>query len=398
MKKWIHRHRLSVPDTKAWKRGLPLALGVFVFIISGCASVQSRFDQAQKKGTIEAYERFLQTKPKGSYAQKARVSLERLRFEKATAARDEAALERLLAKPEFPKNDWVAKARETLAEIKADRLRTNESMAGYSDFYAKFGDTDAAKGLSGAYDAFYGRFALSAPDLESSLGYLTRFPDGTHAEAVRRRAEPIWWTQNAAKADTAAYQQYLDLFPAGEHRAQVGDILEKRMWEEAEKTATDADLYLAYLERFPRGRHQASARDCVDWSMAEDKGPKGIRTYMDVHPKGKFADRGQKILKSAETVTEEMETRIWDAVWAKVKSTMRGSPGMSGESIITGWISAGKTYLSYRGVVKKGGQARVLLSDHSRYEMDGTVYTYVDKQWFPVYEHYFAKKKKKKQK
>ena len=383
-------------------KGSPLkryfvSLMALCIMISGCASIKTQFDTAQSEGSVAAYEKFLSKNPKGPYTTTARKALERLRFKDAIASENEEKLETLLANTKYPENDYVGEAKEVLAKLKATRLIENESMEGYHSFYSKFGDTIAAKELENSFDEFYGRFALSNNKLNNYVRYISRFPKGKFVTDARKRGEAIWWSEKSSTAGTKDYQKYLDLFPNGAHHSHVQEVLEKMMWSEAENTATDADLYLSYLERFPEGPHNSQARDCVDWSMAEKRCPEGIRSYLEMHPQGRFASRGQQILQSAEQVDDELKTRLWDGVWAQVKSAL-GQSTYGGQTMtVSGLISLGKTFLSYRGVVNEGGQARVLLNNHSTFEMSGTVYEYYEGDWFPVYGRIFKTKERKNQ-
>ena len=359
--------------------------------------MKTQFDTAQSKGSIAAYKTFLSNNPKGRYATTAHKELERLHFKDAIASENEEKLETLLANTKYPKNDYIADAKEVLAKLKAIHLIENESMEAYQSFYSKFGDTIAAKELEDSFADFYGRFALSNNKLNDYVGYISRFPKGKFVTEARKKGEVFWWLEKSNTANMKDYQEYLDIFPNGAHRSQVREVLEKMMWSEAENTATDTDLYFSYLERFPEGPHNIAARECVDWSMAEKRGPEGIRSYLEMYPKGRFSLRGQQILQSAEQVDEGLKTRLRDAVWADVKSALGQMSYGDQTKNVRGWINSGKSSLSYRGVVNEGGQARVLLDNYSTFEMSGTVYEYYEGDWFPIYNRFFKTKSSKDQ-
>ena len=323
-----------------------LGLIVLWSMISSCASVKTKFDSAASDGSVAAFKEFLDKNPSGPYTKAARKELERLQFKDATASENEESLEKLLSNPLYPENDYVEKGKEVLAKLKAARLKKNESMEGYDSFFLKFNGTIAAKELESSFDDFYGRLALSNEKLNDYLGYISRFPKGRFVADFRKRGEAIWWSEKSSTASTKDYQQYLNLFPNGIHHSYVKEVLEKMMWTEAEKTTTDVDLYSSYLEQFPEGPHNSEAKDCVDWAMAEKRGPKGIRSYMEKHPQGRFAMLGQEILQSSDKVDPKMRTRIQEAVWEQVKLAL-GQGQFSGQSMtITGFITSGETSLS----------------------------------------------------
>jgi len=370
---------------------------ILTVMITGCASLQSQYQAARSENTVESYEKFLAKHPRGRYSTAIEKALDSARFKRAVKSEDAAALESLLKKPKYPKSDYVTEARETLARLKADNLRANESLNGYQVYYAEFGDTAAARDLKPAFDEFYGRHALSSNKLDVFTNYLEQFPQGRHAEDVRKIAERMWWSQRSASADLDDLRQYMDLFPKGNHVSAVGRSLENKLWAEAEDQATDVDLYLEYIQRFPDGPRNVQARDSVDWSVAEQHGIKGVRNYMDIHSRGRFASRGKGILHEAEGLDEAMQKKIWDEVWDRVKNSMsQGGRIGSGSMTVVGFMSSGKTNLSYHGVVKEGGQARVLLYNGSRIEMSDKVYELVDQSWSPVIDPFFESKNENK--
>ncbi len=379
-------------NKKAW--GL-LSIVLLTGMMFSCASVQEQYQSVQKEGSIAAYEEFVSDNPDGPYTALAKKELEKLRFEHAIASENEKELESLLENPLDPKISYVKQARETLAKIKAGYLMKNQSLHGYQNFFSKFKNTDAAKQLEDAFDSFYGKTVMMLDTLKDYTGYISRFPNGKFAAQTQKRGEQLWWIEKSDHADIKDYEQYMDLFPGGVHEPEVKEILEKMMWSDAEETAIDSDLYLSYLERFPEGAHHSQARDCVDWSMAEKKGPKGIQSYLDVHPDGRFSEHGRKIIHSASQVTDDKKEIIQEKVWDQVKSALGQGSRMRGTVLINGWISSGKTYLSYNGIVSEQGKARVLLNNHSKFEMSGIVYEYFDGDWFPVYDRIFKTKKGK---
>lgn len=357
-------------------------------MISGCASVKSQFESAETQGSINAYEQFLEDNPTGPYSDTARRKLERLRFEDAIKSENEGTLKKLLSTVAFPDADYVKEGKEVLAKFSAKRLLENESLEGYNLFYKDYDGTDQAKSLENSFDEYYGKYALSKDSLDIYDGYITRFPNGKHANEAREKGEAIWWKEKSSTTSVKDLKQYVNLFPNGSHLSQVKEVLEKRMWKTAEQDGKDADLYLSYIEQFPEGPHNGEARDCVDWSIAERKGPKGIKTYLDLHPSGRFVSHGEQIIKSADQVDENMKNTIESAVWSQFKNSMGRHYG-GGTMTVYGSITGDGIKLSYHGVVDKNGKASLLINNYSTYKINETVYEYYDGDWYPKYDRIF---------
>lgn len=71
------------------------------------------------------------------------------------------------------------------------------------------------------------------------------------------------WRSAAAQDSIAAYERYLEDFPAGAHasdaRARVAELMEQDAWSRASRLQTP-EAWQRYLGEWPDGRHAAAAR------------------------------------------------------------------------------------------------------------------------------------------
>ena len=71
------------------------------------------------------------------------------------------------------------------------------------------------------------------------------------------------WRSAAAEDSVAAYERYLEGFPAGPHasvaRARVAELMEQEAWSRANRLQTP-EAWQRYLGEWPDGRHAPSAR------------------------------------------------------------------------------------------------------------------------------------------
>lgn len=71
------------------------------------------------------------------------------------------------------------------------------------------------------------------------------------------------WHEAESRDSVAAYQQYLERFPAGAHadaaRARIAALQEQEEWDRASRLRTP-EAWQRYLAAWPEGRHAATAR------------------------------------------------------------------------------------------------------------------------------------------
>lgn len=72
------------------------------------------------------------------------------------------------------------------------------------------------------------------------------------------------WRDTLAADSAAAYEAYLESYPAGAHaaaaRARLAGLLEEQEWERTNRFNTP-EAYQRYLSAYPEGVHAATARD-----------------------------------------------------------------------------------------------------------------------------------------
>ena len=91
------------------------------------------------------------------------------------------------------------------------------------------------------------------------------------------RQEAAWRSADSA-GTAAAYEAYLESYPAGTHaaaaRARVAALREAREWSHAERLGTP-ESYQRYLSSYPEGSHAAKARDRLADFMGGARPPAG---------------------------------------------------------------------------------------------------------------------------
>jgi len=106
------------------------------FVSGGCASVESRWQAAQKQDTVAAYEAFLRKCPETPYASTARERLANLRLEEAQKAGTVQALEVYLR--EYPDRSQAAPLREQVKQLKFEQAKRSGSITEMELFIAQY--------------------------------------------------------------------------------------------------------------------------------------------------------------------------------------------------------------------------------------------------------------------
>lgn len=277
---------------------------VIGFVVSGCASVESRWQATRQQNTVGAYRAFIRECPKSEYASSARERIEELRFDEVWQSGATQALEAYLQ--EYTHGEHASLVRERLEFEQAQNSGTAQSLQKYLRQYPG------------------GRYAVQASDELEELDWTQAKRDDTvrsydtylknHAagkyvkEARQAREESLW---NAAKSQQSIdlFRTYLSDYPDGTHRADAIPQLAELYWNRAEKQKSIV-AYRSYIEILPNGPHAAGARDAVEWAQAETKGTReAFEVYLSSHPDGRFTGRARRNIQLLErAIVEDPET------------------------------------------------------------------------------------------
>lgn len=155
--------------------------------LSGCSSPESRFEAAQKEGTIEAYQGFIDTYPDHVLAEKAKTTLARLRWESIKDTDDLVAFADYVAR--YSDGEFGPAAAAKLEDLEFAAARRENTLSAWRTFLSRYPDSRyAAEGLEAVLDASETEgsfqyeeslatgsgFMVSAPD-----GSIESYPDGT---------------------------------------------------------------------------------------------------------------------------------------------------------------------------------------------------------------------------
>lgn len=262
------------------------------------AEAVAKAEGASFENAIESYRKYLATLPQGGHAEEARRRAEQ----------------------ELPGSwdDYTFTTAETQARDALAAGDQEKAIAAYQEYLKRFPQglhapaarNAVEKDLPAAMETREFDKAKTAADAASTKGdfvaamtsyrdYVQRFPQGRHVAEARQaldkdlpaqvdtqqfeKAKAAAVAASAKSEDEAAlaaYREYLNRFPQGQHVAAAKQALEKdlpvqaeaREFEKAKATAaedTERGLaaYQDLLKRFPQGEHAAAAKQAAETDL-----------------------------------------------------------------------------------------------------------------------------------
>ncbi len=219
---------------------LCLVLLVVLFIV-GCATMHSRWKDAESINTIAAYEEFLRQYPDGELADNARSKIEELYF-KQTKRRDTIwAYEGFLRK--YPQGKFTEQAHMRLKELYTKKAwkdaRAKDTITAYENFLMKYPQGEFADRARSIIERLYFKQAEAKNTISAYDDFLRRYPKGMFANEARSRREKIRryiamqkdWEDAKSTNTVSAYKKFLEQYPTGEFAGKARSYLTEHRLE-----------------------------------------------------------------------------------------------------------------------------------------------------------------------
>jgi formylglycine-generating enzyme required for sulfatase activity len=270
------------------------------------------WDAAERVNSVESYQAYLNSYPKGRYVSAAKIAMAGLRQPAARptpvptrptlAASDDpdTALWRAVESgnttedygvylKQYPKGKYVALAKQRSKRIEDD-ARAKAEAEEQADWQA----------------------AESAQTVESYLAYGARYPSGKYSFLAQTRASKLkndtqaqaesqdW--ESARSANSAeAYNGYLARYPSGRYAA-LAKVAQQRLQREAE------DRQQQEAARQQREQREAAQREEQEaWRRAESSTDSAtVQRYLDRYPSGPHAEQARTQLAQIKRAEAEM--------------------------------------------------------------------------------------------
>lgn len=224
--------------------------------LSGCATTKRDWQDANRLGTVEAYEQFLQKHPHAEQANDARRLLPELRadrdWSKAEATNTIGAYEKFLSM--HPQSRHERQANAALEALRFGQAKASDSIVDYET-------------------------------------YLKHHPDASRAEDAQRRLRALRYADARQRRTVAAFESFLARYSGGADvdtlRAELPAIqVIEQAWETARQNKT-INSYKDYLAKYPEEDHAEEAKARIQihafnsgFGMAGDFTEEQIGTYI----------------------------------------------------------------------------------------------------------------------
>jgi tetratricopeptide (TPR) repeat protein len=145
----------------------------------------------------------------------------------------------------------------------------------------------------------YARIA-EAPNLEACDRYLEEFPQGLHADEVRRLRHDLEWQAVVAAGEVDPLREWLRTHPDSPHAPEAGALWEKRRYTQAlsESSGEACNLYLTELPQGRRIQEVRSRCEELAWSRIEARRDRGeLERWLAAHEEAPQRDRAERLLE-----------------------------------------------------------------------------------------------------
>ncbi len=270
---------------------------VLILALSGCATTQRDWKDANRLGTIESYEQFLQKHPNSEQADAARRLLPEMRvhrdWNQAEAINTIESYEQFLQK--HPNSEKADAVRVFLPELRADRdwnmAKTFNTIRAYEKFLGMHPQSRYERQAKDAQEILRFKQAKESNSIVDYETYLKHHPDASHAKDAHRRLRTLRYADARQKKTVAAFESFLAQYSSGTDVNTIrSELPALKAMEKAWKTArlnNTVNSYKGYLARYPKGCHTDEARARIQihalnsgFGIAEDFTEEQIETYI----------------------------------------------------------------------------------------------------------------------
>jgi outer membrane protein assembly factor BamD (BamD/ComL family) len=245
-------------------------------LTTGCATMQSRWKNAESANTIVAYEEFLKRYPKGELANQARAKLNQL-FEQsdwkdATQKNTIQSYENFLK--QYPQGIFTEEARSRLESLNFEKAKAINTLAAYEEFLQKYPKGNLAGKVRSILNQLYEQRdweeASRRNTIESYEEFLKRYPHGTFANEARSAIEKHQNFQAKQNKEDVLVRKIM-IKGVGKDRFRLTDVLPKdgnsgRMTIRAKKVPTSwSNAYESFpIKLYPKDSFMGNFNSTAD--------------------------------------------------------------------------------------------------------------------------------------
>jgi hypothetical protein len=157
--------------------------------LSGCATVESRWQEAQQQNNVGAYERFIRDYTGSSYVPMAKDHIDQLSFEQARTVGTEQAYERYLK--DFPNGRFTEEANKATPHLAFEKASRANTIQAYEDFGAKHPNHELATTAGEKARTLRFEVAKTSESVSTIEDFLKRYPQGADSETLKQELPAV---------------------------------------------------------------------------------------------------------------------------------------------------------------------------------------------------------------
>lgn len=193
---------------------------VSLCLLTGCASIQSQYEEVRKQDTIDAYHTFVLLHPDAPQSSLAKDRIEQISYEQAKRAGTSAGVEAFMR--DFPRGHYYSEAAQLDVELSYREASSQNSLDAYEQFLARFPTSPRAKDAQKALDDL--RIAIeeskynaatTADTPEAYEQFLKEYPQGKVSSLATAHLRQSRLRKARAAPTSTAYEDFLKQYPDG---------------------------------------------------------------------------------------------------------------------------------------------------------------------------------------
>ncbi len=224
-----------------------IIINILIILILYFSSCTTRFtyEDAQKKGTPEAYYRFIVENPDLPETDLAKERIKDILFQTTLESKDILQIKRFIS--EFPDDPRSKKMESLLDEIRFNRAKDEKSINALKMYILQNPYGNYRKEAKTLIEEYEYEAVIRSTDIENLERYIREYPDSKHRSELQERLIELYYKKIESN-DVKAAMDFLIKFPQNRFREEVLKIVLNEYNKISEFYCTPSLLYSDMLE------------------------------------------------------------------------------------------------------------------------------------------------------
>jgi outer membrane protein assembly factor BamD (BamD/ComL family) len=257
-----------------------------------------RFDEANVKHSIEAYEQYKKQYSTVEYTNAAQDSIHSIAFKNAISENTVAGMKSFLEI--YPKAAQVNAAKQRLIDLEWTNAKTTATVDGYKEFIKLYPFSKYEDQAKDEIENLIWEKAVQINTVDEYNSYLLTYPAGKFVLTANEKLDNLYWETMENSNSAAAIRHFIASRPNSPRIKEAMQKLETAIWETAEKSQSEEDLR-NYLREYPTGTYKSQAESALDQtiytSLNASPTAEELQAYLKEFPNGVGRDDVEKKLE-----------------------------------------------------------------------------------------------------